>query len=395
MTVASPMIVVAGGGFAGLRLIESLRARDADLGITLIDPRAEAVFLPLLPDVVAGKVRDRRLLYPLSKFCADRRVELVCGRAAKLEGERAVILEGDRKVPFDYLAVCCGAEPDFHGNEDAHRLAYTLYSARDALRLRERVKAVAAAGRPHTFIVIGGGYTGLETATALGYLLARLIRSGTISPFFIRVVELAPKVLGGLPESIADPVRREVDHLGIRLSVSATIGDMNEKFVEIDGERVTDFTLIWSAGVRVVDFVRSIEADKDKQGRLVVDPDLRLPSSRNIYALGDCAHFEAGGGPLRMAVQFSWAQGPVAAENILRQIGGREPHAYKPRDFGYLVPLASWRAWGKVGGATVGGMVGSFFHYFMCIFRTKRCRNKIGIVWDLVSVRRRVGSKLL
>ena len=314
---------------------------------------------------------------------------------APLMGDPIVPLEGGRKVPFDYLAVCCGAEPDFHGDEDAARLAYTLYSARDALRLRERVRAVAAAGRPHNFIVVGGGYTGLETATAVRYLLGRLSASYMISQYAVRVVERAPKVLGGLPESIVDPVRREVDRLGILISVSATIGEMNEKCVDIDGVRVTDFTLIWSAGVRAVDFVRSIEADKDARGRLKVRADLRLTSSRNIYALGDCAHFGAGGGPLRMALQFSWAQGPVAAENILRQIGGREPHAYRPRDLGYLVPLASWRAWGKVGGATVGGMVGSFFHYFMCVLRTKGCKNKIGIVWDLFSVRRRVGSKCL
>jgi len=371
-----------GGGFAGVRLASALRARSDELEVALADPRPAAVFLPLLPDVVAGKVRLENLLFPLERFCRRFGIRYFPARAAALEG-KTLVLEDGARVPFDFLAMACGGTPDFHGNAAAGRYAFPLYSASDASALVSRLEKVIASGLPHTFVVAGGGYTGVEAASALAW---RIACSGGAKGLKVRIVEPGPAILGGLPPATAEPVRREVARLGIEVAVSARIGEIGEGLIEVDGEKISDCTVIWSAGVRPVDFIQGLPWAKDRSGRLLVNADLSLPGESGIFALGDCAAFAApGGGFLRAAVQFSWAQGPAAALNILHRIRGLPVVPYRPRDYGYLVPVASGKAWGEAMGRRVGGRAGSFLHYFMCVLRTLSCRRRLGLLRDLIS----------
>ncbi len=176
-------IVIVGGGFAGLRLAAALPGRSRELEVVLADPRPEAVFLPLLPDVVAGKVRLENLLFPLERFCRRSGVRYLPLRAAALEGK----------------TLACGGTPDFHGNAAAERYAFPLYCASDASALVSRAGEVIASGRRHTFVVAGGGYTGVETASALAW---RIARSGGAPGLKVRIVEPGPAILGGLPEPL-------------------------------------------------------------------------------------------------------------------------------------------------------------------------------------------------
>ncbi len=380
-------LVIGGGGFAGVRLIRSLGRAGSRLEITLVDPRPEAVFLPLLPDVVAGKVSLARLLFPLEEFCRRRGVEFVNASAVGLPDHHTLLLSGGRRLPFDFLVLASGAAPDFHGNRAAGEFAFTLAGKEDALRLRRRLGEVTARGSGHTFLVVGGGYTGVETATAVVYAGRRAACSDS-SPFRVRILELAPKILGNLPEAIAAPARREVRRLGIEVSTSVRIGEIGPGRVEVDGEEIRDCTLIWSAGMKAADLVGKMEFPRDGQGRLEVKEDLTLPGAGNIFALGDAACFVSGGSPLRMAVQFSWAQGALTAANILRLLKDRPCRPYRPRDYGYLIPCASGRAWGLVLGARVSGRLGSLLHYLICVLRTLSWRNRLLLALELAGLKR-------
>ena len=380
-------LVIVGGGFAGVRLIRALGRAASRLEITLVDRREEAVFLPLLPDVVAGKVSLERLLFPLDKFCRSRGVKFIRGTALRLADGNTLMLADGREVKFDYLVLAAGAEPNFYGNRDARECGYTLAGKADAARLGDRLAEVLSRGTGHTFLVVGGGYTGVETATALVYAGRRAARSGSV-PFTVRILELAPEILGNLPEGIAVPARREVARLGIEVTTSARIGEIGADRVEVDGEDIRDFTLIWSAGMKAVDLAGELDFPRDKQGRLRVDPGLTLPGSGHILALGDIACFSADGAPLRMAVQFSWAEGIKTARNIRRMLKGNQPRPYHPRDYGYLIPCASGKAWGLILGVRVGGRIGSFFHYFMCVLRTLSWKNRFLLVMELADLKR-------
>lgn len=379
-------LVIVGGGFAGVRLIRALGRTVSRLEITLVDRREEAVFLPLLPDVVAGKVSLERLLFPLEEFCRRRGVEFVKDSAVGLPDRHTLLLSGGRELAFDCLVLAAGAEPNFFGNRAARETAYTLAGKEDAARLRRRLGEVTARGPGHTFLVVGGGYTGVETASALVYAGRRAAPPGS-PPFRVRILELAPKILGSLPESIAAPARREVERLGIEVATSARIGEIGEDRVEVDGEEIRDCTLIWSAGMKTVDLVGGLDFPRDKQGRLKANDDLSLPGAGHIFALGDAACFDAAG-PLRMAVQFSWAEGLETARNIRRFLKGKRLRPYRPRDYGYLIPCASGKAWGIILGIRVSGRLGSFFHYFMCILRTLSWRNRLLLVLELAGLKR-------
>ncbi len=370
-----------------MRLLRALGRSASRLEITLVDPREEAVFLPLLPDVIAGKVSLGGLLFPLEKFCRRRGARFVRGTALRLVDGKTLLLADGRELPFDYLVLAAGAEPNFYGNRSARENGYTLAGREGAARLRSRLAEVISRGPGHTFLVVGGGYTGVETATALVYAGRRAAGSGS-PPFAVRILELAARILGNLPEAIAAPARREVERLGIAVSLSARIGEIGADRVEVNGEEIRDCTLIWSAGMKAVDLAGELDFPRDKQGRLKVNEDLTLPGDGHIFALGDTACFSAGDRPLRMAVQFSWAEGIKTARNIRRIVKGKKPLPYRPFDYGYLIPCASGKAWGLILGVRVGGRLGSFFHYFMCVLRTLSWSNRLLLVLELSGFKR-------
>ncbi len=380
-------LVIVGGGFAGVRLIRALGRSASRLEITLVDRREEAVFLPLLPDVVAGKVSLERLLFGLEDFCDKRGVEFINSPAAGLSDSHTLVLADGRELKFDYLVLAAGAEPNFHGNRPAREFALTLAGKSDAERLRKRLKEILNRGPGHTFLVVGGGYTGVETASALVYAGRRAARSGS-APFTVRILELAPEILGNLPEGIAVPARREVKRLGIEVTLSARIGEIGDDRIEVNGEEIRDCTLIWSAGMKAVDLAGDLDFPRDKQGRLKVNDDLTLPGAGHIFALGDSACFTAGDRELRMAVQFSWAEGIKTARNIRRLLKGKRPRPYRPFDYGYLIPCASGKAWGLILGTRVSGRLGSFFHYFMCVLRTLSWKNRFLLILELAGLQR-------
>jgi NADH:ubiquinone reductase (H+-translocating) len=386
LSVMKKKLVIVGGGFAGVRLIRALGRAASRLEITLVDRREEAVFLPLLPDVVAGKVSLDRLLFGLKDFCGRRGVEFINTAVAGFADPHTLLLSGGRRLSFDLLVLAAGAEPNFHGNRSAREIALTLAGKADAARLRKRLEEVLSRGPGHTFLVVGGGYTGVETASALVYAGRRAARSGT-APFTVRILELAPEILGNLPEGIAVPARREVKRLGIEVTLSARIGEIGDDRIEVNGEEIRDCTLIWSAGMKAVDLAGELDFPRDKQGRLEANDDLTLPGAGHIFALGDTACFTAGDRPLRMAVQFSWAEGIKTARNIRRILKGKRPRPYRPFDYGYLIPCASGKAWGLILGIRVSGRLGSFFHYFMCVLRTLSWRNRFLLVLELAGLK--------
>lgn len=377
------ILMVVGCGFAGYTLIRRLSSLASELDVILVDPRREVVFLPLLPDTVAGKVDLDRLLFSLPEFSLRQGVTFINRAAASLAGERTLVLDNGEEVAFDYLVLACGMEPNFYGDEQVRKMAFTLAGKDDAIKLRARLREVVGRGGGHTFLVVGGGYTGVETASALVYAGRRM--TGGEAPFSVRIVELAPRMLGNLPDDIAGPARSEISRLGIGVSLSARLEVSEEGAVSLDGETIPDVTLVWSAGMCTVEFIRGLSFSGDRQGRLQVGADLSLPGAPHIFALGDCAAVEGPEGPLRMAVQFSWAEGIAAARNIRRRMVGRPGLPCRPRDLGYLIPLASGKAWGEILGIRVGGRLGSFLHYFMCVYRTLGWKNKIGIVKNLAS----------
>lgn len=377
-------VVIVGGGFAGINFIEGMRGGTGEVSLTLVDPSPNSIFRPLLPDVLAGKVGLEHCQYSLPKYCRSRRIRFCQKAAVGLKGEKKLLLIDGSELDFDCLVVACGANPDYQGNESARKHAYTLYSDRDTARLSAAVDNIITRDETTSFVVVGGGYTGLETATALKYRIEKKVGTKAAGRFPVKVAEAAPRILAGLPDSIAGPVHQEIRRLGIEVITSVNLGEIGEDWIELNGDKISPTLTIWSAGVSAADFVANLSFGKDEKGRVQVAPLLHPPDREDIFFLGDCASFESRGSPLRMSIQFSLAQGRKTANNFRRRHQGDAPRPYRPYDYGYLVPLASGKAWGYALFQRVGGRPGSLLHYLMCVYRTWGGRNRWGVTRDLI-----------
>jgi NADH dehydrogenase len=374
-------ILVIGGGYAGVAAVERLGGRRPGIEVLLVDQRPDQESLPLLPDVIGRGFPPEHLRYPLAR-CAERwGCQVLQETVASVDLGRRLVTTAGRELAYDLLLVSGGAEPNYHGQEAFREHALPLYSAADAVRLRQ----AALDPQWETFVVAGGGYTGVEAATALWRLFRRQAR-----PRRIVIAELAPALLANLPERLRDYVTGNLRKLGIELRLGTTVSAVTAEAVTLrTGEVFPSARLVWSAGVRTVEFVRQIDHRKTPDGRLLVDPELRI--REDCFVAGDAAAFMHGGRPLRMAVQFAVREGQHAAGNMLRAVRGKPLRPFRPVELGYLVPMANNRACGIVLGMPMSGAAPIALHYAMGVYRARGLASRLGLLRSLLWPARAAG----
>ena len=357
-------VVIVGGGFAGLWAAAHL---PRDIDVTLVDPRAQQHFLPLLPDLVGRKLPADALLLPLGGACERAGVSLVPEACTGFDLGRRAVVTGSGEIGYDVLLIAGGSVSNFYGSDELAASALTLDSVDDALRLRDAVSG----GEYRAYVVSGGGYTGVEAATNIRRLLVRRGRTGRIV-----IVDPADALCVSIPDPYQAYIERNVRSMGVEVRLGVTVERAGEDGVRLsNGETVADALLVWTAGVRTPDFVAGLDLPKTKQGRLLVDEHLRI--REGVFAAGDCAAVAQAGGHLRMGVQFAIAEGICAAENIARTVAGRPLRPFRPRDLGYVVPMANLRGCGRALGVPMRGVPPVLLHYLMCIYRTPGARRRV------------------
>ena len=372
-------IVVIGAGFAGLEAVRVFsRHRKILEGrrIILVDAKRTFDFLPILPDLVGGRiVRDHAVL-DAAEYLERLGVNFENGEVASVDlAAREVRLKDGHALGYEYLLVCCGSVTNFYGSADMEKHALKLDSADDAAMIQNTVVTYPQ----KRFLIVGGGYTGIEIATNI----ARSLRRRGTKKYGIHVVERQEDILMALPEWMRDYCRINLCRLRIQIHSGVSISQLAENSVTLsNGLRIDDCLLIWAAGVQTPGFVRRLPCEQDSQGRLKVDRTLSF--AEGAFAAGDAAAFVKKGRALRMAVQFSLNEGHLAAENVLRLCAGRKKlKMYRPVDMGYLVPMANFCACGTVLRVPVRGLAGWLLHYAMCIYRSLTLRHRLGIVGDI------------
>ena len=409
-------VLVLGAGFAGLAAANELaRLRDPRrFRVTVLDRRREAVFAPLLPDLISGRVTPRHLSYPIEDHCRRIGVAFRHGnvREIDLASGRVATFEGDLRA--DFIILCLGCDTNYFGLEDAKTRCLGLKWIEEGLTIRRRAaamlglpddggcrdKVAAMPARPAECLVIGGGYTGFEAASHL----AHFVHCRTGLPFdrigraaHITILEKLDEVLTNVPRPVRQWARTLLEGYGVTIRTGATI----DRFLDEDRIALTDGSVVdrplvlWTAGVKPPPPVEALETPRVRGARLAVDPYLRLPGRGNAFAAGDVAgpvpegHKE----PLRMAVQFSLSGGRAAARNVVRSITGNPLVRYAPLDPGYVVPLAPGKAAGTVLGLEMKGLVPYALHYFMSVYRAWGWRNRFGIMADLAGASRKGYAK--
>ena len=358
-----PHVVIVGGGFGGLyaaRTLKRARAR-----VTLVDRRNHHLFQPLLYQVATAGLNPADIAAPIrSVLRRQANISVVLAEAVQIDtsGKRVVLADGE--LSYDYLIVATGATHSYFGHDSWARDAPGLKSIEDALEIRRRVfLAYERAERETapeqrrawmTFVIIGGGATGVEMAGALAEI-SRVALSGEfrhIEPREARIIliEGMPHVLPTYPPDLSDKAKRQLEGLGVEVRTGTRVTDVDEGGVLIGAERLTARTVVWAAGVQASPLARSLGVPLDRAGRVQVRPDLTVPGRDDVFVIGDLAALEQDGKPVPGVCPVAIQEGRHAAANILRGLRGEPLRPFRYFDKGSFATIGRGAAVGDIRG---------------------------------------------
>jgi NADH dehydrogenase len=394
-TPSRPRVVVIGGGFAGLDAAHALAGAPVD--VTLVDRRNHHVFQPLLYQVAAAALSPGDIASPIRWIL--RRQDNVRVLLAEVTGVDApgktLLLDHGERLAFDYLIMAPGATHSYFGHDDWAPRAPGLKTLEDALVLRRRMLlAFEEAERESdperkqhllTFVLIGGGPTGVELAGALGEIAGHALRHeyDTIDPESARIllIEAGDTILPTFPASLRDSARKALRRLGIEVWERAQVTQVLPEEVEVKGERVRAHTIIWAAGVAGSPLGAALGAPIDRIGRVLVSPDLSVPGFPYIFVAGDLANFpHQTGKPLAGVAQVAKQQGRHAARNILRLVAGEATTTFRYRDPGNMATIGRAAAIADFGFARFSGFIGWILWLFVHILFLIGFRNRLSVL---------------
>ena len=380
-------VVVIGGGFGGLQAVHHLRR--ADVEVTLIDRRNFHLFQPLSYQVATGSLSATEICFPLRWiFRRHRNVRVLLGTVTDFDLEgRSVRFEpgagdeGPTTIPYDSLIVAGGSHYAYFGHDEWQEIAREVKSLESALAVRAQILSAFEAAELETdeerrrgwltFVVVGGGPTGVEMAGQIGELardtLRREFRSIDPREGKVLLVETVDRLLTTFPPKLSEKAARSLEHLGVTPLLGHTVVDIDEYGVTVEDsdhrqQRVPARTVIWAAGVTASSVAGQLGAttgaEVDKAGRVTVSPDLTLPGHPEVFALGDMVRVLGEDGepqPLLGVAPVAMQQGRYAAKVVKSRLRGRDHEPFRYRDKGNVATIGRARAVADVKGLRVSG----------------------------------------
>ena len=401
--MSDPHVVVIGGGFAGLSACRVLR--NTNCRVTLLDRRNHHVFQPLLYQVATATLSPGDIAAPIRWILRHaRNVRVLLAEATRIDvTAHQVHLSDGEPIAYDYLIVGSGASHTYFGHADWAAHAQGLKSLEDALEVRTRLLlAFERAERETdpvrqrellTFVLVGGGPTGVELAGTLAEIARQTLRdefrSIDTSAARIVLVEAGPTILATFPETLRDAARRALNRLRVDVREGAMVTGIDAHGVWIGGERVEAGTVLWAAGVAASPLVETLGAPLDRVGRVLVGPDLSIPGHPEVFVVGDAAAFvHQTGEPLPGVAQVAMQGAMQAARNILSLQAGRPSAPFVYRDLGNMAIIGRGSAIADLGRLHVSGLIAWLMWLFLHIFKLIGFRNRISVMlqWALAYV---------
>lgn len=410
---ARKRVVIVGGGFAGLNAAKILGRSPNAVEVTVIDRRNYHLFQPLLYQVAMAGLSPAEIAAPirglLSKY---RSIKVIQGQVSALDVEQRRVNGDFGSVEYDYAIVATGAQHAYFGKERWERFAPGLKTLEQATEIRRRVlTAFEMAERETddellkqwlTFVIVGGGPTGVELAGAIGemsrFTLARDFRR--IDPKLTRVIllEAGPGILPSFQPDMAARAARDLEGLGVQIWTHSRVTDIDATGVQVGAERIRTGTVLWAAGVRASDLGGTVGAERDAQHRVVVGPDLTVPAHPEVFVLGDMALVHgADGKPLPGVAPVALQQGRYAAKAILGDLRSekREPFAYV--DKGQMATIGRSRAIVQSGALRMSGTLAWLAWLVIHIYYLSGFKNRIFVLiqwaWSYLTFAR--GARLI
>lgn len=389
--MARKKIIVVGAGFGGISACKALAAAK-DCEITLIDRRNHHLFQPLLYQVAMAGLNPADIAVPIRKiFSKQKNVQIRLGEVEGVDVDRNEITVGSVKYSFDYLILACGAKHFYFGNEKWEEFAPGLKNIEQATEIRRRILTAFELAENETdpeiqksyltFVIVGGGPTGVELAGSLAEMASRTLikdyKRADLSKTKVVLVEAGDRVLPSFPEPLSEKTEKSLKKLGVEVRKNSMASDLTAEGLQINKKPFIAKTIVWAAGVKPSSLSETVSCEKDAQGRLKVSQDLSLPENKNVFVIGDqSASLDNKGMPLPGVAPVAIQQGKFVGKLIKEELAGKPRKSFSYFDKGIMATIGRSMAVVHTAGINIHGflawVIWVFIHivYLMC-FRNR------------------------
>lgn len=409
-------VLIVGGGFAGINVAKTL-GKLADVEVTVVDRRNHHLFQPLLYQVAMAGLSPADIAAPIrSMLSRFRNTRVLQGELKSLQLADGRVTTDIGELPFDYLVLACGAQHSYFGRDEWEEFAPGLKTLEQATEIRRRVLAAfeqAESTQDHefrrrllTFVVVGGGPTGVELAGAIGemtrFTLAKDFRNIDAKLARIVLIEAGDRILSMFSSEQSSRAVRDLENLGVQVWVNSRVTNIDSTGVNVGRERIDSSTVLWGAGVESSPVGKLTGSELDPQGRVVVQSDLSLLGHPNVFVAGDMARVvNATGKPLPGIAPVAMQQGVHIGRLIRSEIQSKTSSAsrapFKYYDKGQMATIGRSRAIVETGGYHFKGRFAWLIWLIVHIYYLTGFRNRMLVVmqwaWSYFSFRR--GARLI
>ncbi len=416
MSTSRKNVVVVGAGFAGLRVVQGLA--NVPINIAMIDKHNYHLFQPLLYQVATAALSPADIAFPIRRiFRGQKNVECVLGEVTAIDlARKCLCVDQVQEIDFDYLVVATGATHSYFGNDAWAARSPGLKTIEDATEIRKRILLAfeeaenelddAARRAKLTFVIVGGGPTGVELAGALRQIAVQEIQKDyhnvDTSTARVLLVEANDRVLKTFDPKLSEHAKRDLEKLGVEIKLNCRVTEIDEQGVCIGPDRIEANNVFWAAGVLASPLGRTLGVDLDRAGRVLVNADLSVPGHPNIFIAGDLASvMQSNGAPVPGVAPAAMQMGAHVAKIIRQEImsnvsrDARIPFSY--HDKGSMATIGKAKAIAEIKGWRFTGLLAwlmwSFVHLmFLINFRAKLL---VMINWIFTYVFHSNGARLI
>ncbi|MBS0585049.1 MAG: NAD(P)/FAD-dependent oxidoreductase [Verrucomicrobia bacterium] len=394
-------LVVIGGGFAGLAVVKGLKK--APLDITLIDKRNHHLFQPLLYQAATATLSVRDIAIALRQvFAKQDNTTVIMGDVTDIDKKNKMVVLGNGDLfPYDYLVVAIGSRHSYFGNDHFEKNAPGIKTISDALLIRERIltafekaerlDSISETHKYLTFVIVGGGPTGVECAGSIAELIQKAMHKNfrriRTEKARIFLIEGFDRLLPPFHPSLSERTKKDLEKLGVTVLTNRLVTNITEEGVQVGDTFIEARTVIWAAGNAIPPLVQCLETPLDRQGRVLVEKDLSIPGHSEIFVAGDAAHFKFKDKILPGVATVALQQGRFLAKLLLKEAKQSHPSKHRKNGFVYfdkgnLATIGTGKAVGNIGNFRFKGLFAWLIWGFVHIAYLVGFRNRISVMLE-------------